>query len=281
MSAKDPLNQTLPASSSGPRYGLVYGRRTLPLSEGEFILGRGEDCHITLDSAQVSRRHARLLVTMAGVVVEDLGSVNGVILDGQRVAKRATVAPGATLKLADELLRLVDLTHESARTTAPLRHSDTLRVDLAETAGLENTERRQDAFAMLSTVAEKSLALGRVADAERVLSGVLGQVLADAQAKKPLPAALTEGAARQAARLAVAAGHGRWANYAISLYAALRRPLPMDVIDSLHENVRKLPQLETTRLSQYVTSLAGVDLSPAERFALRRLEGLLRVLKSI
>jgi pSer/pThr/pTyr-binding forkhead associated (FHA) protein len=62
--------------------------RTLRLGSGAFILGRGDTSEIVLDDAQVSRRHARLLVDGEDVVIEDLDTANGVWVDGDRVETR-------------------------------------------------------------------------------------------------------------------------------------------------------------------------------------------------
>jgi hypothetical protein len=51
------------------------------------LIGRDLDCHVTLDDPLVSRRHARILVGTDRVVVEDLGSRNGVLLNGVSIRR--------------------------------------------------------------------------------------------------------------------------------------------------------------------------------------------------
>ena len=68
---------------SGPR--LVSRRREWLLSEGSNVVGRDRDCAVRVDSATVSRRHARIVVTNGETVVEDLGSKNGIDVNGQLV----------------------------------------------------------------------------------------------------------------------------------------------------------------------------------------------------
>lgn len=71
-----------------PRYvlrgvgGAGFGR-TFPLV-GATVLGRGPDCDIRLDHPGVSRQHARLTPTDDGLLVEDMGSTNGWLLNEQR-----------------------------------------------------------------------------------------------------------------------------------------------------------------------------------------------------
>lgn len=55
---------------------------------GTVTLGRSDACEIQLSSGKVSRQHARITVTDAGLLLEDLGSangtrINGMVLDGQ------------------------------------------------------------------------------------------------------------------------------------------------------------------------------------------------------
>jgi DNA-binding winged helix-turn-helix (wHTH) protein len=57
------------------------------LSEGSNVVGRDGDCAIRIDSSTLSRRHARIVVTGREAVVEDLGSKNGTMVNGQRVVE--------------------------------------------------------------------------------------------------------------------------------------------------------------------------------------------------
>jgi DNA-binding winged helix-turn-helix (wHTH) protein len=64
---------------------IVWRNREWPLRDGENIVGRDPAAVISLDFPSVSRRHARLVVSEAGVTVEDLGSKNGTLLRQTRV----------------------------------------------------------------------------------------------------------------------------------------------------------------------------------------------------
>lgn len=52
---------------------------------GEYLLGRDPVCDVVLDDARVSRRHARLRVTDESAAIEDLGSKNGLAVDGRSI----------------------------------------------------------------------------------------------------------------------------------------------------------------------------------------------------
>ena len=65
-----------------PRPRIRFQHQELDLPLGVTLIGRDLDCQVTLDDPLVSRRHARIVVGTDRVVVEDLGSRNGVLLNG-------------------------------------------------------------------------------------------------------------------------------------------------------------------------------------------------------
>jgi hypothetical protein len=68
-----------------PRYRLRYLATDLELPLGEFVIGRSSACNLALDDALVSRRHAMLTVTADAVTAQDLGSRNGILVNGERI----------------------------------------------------------------------------------------------------------------------------------------------------------------------------------------------------
>jgi hypothetical protein len=81
----------------------------LPLTPPGIVVGRGNDADLRIDDPGVSRRHCELRVTDTGagprVSVHDLGSTNGVLVNGKRVEK-ATLVDGAEIRLGNTTLRL-------------------------------------------------------------------------------------------------------------------------------------------------------------------------------
>ena len=53
----------------------------------EMLIGRDADAEIFLDDMTVSRHHARVRATSEGFDVEDLQSLNGTYVDGERVTR--------------------------------------------------------------------------------------------------------------------------------------------------------------------------------------------------
>jgi DNA-binding winged helix-turn-helix (wHTH) protein len=83
--------------SSGAR--LVLGRREWSLSEGSNLVGRDRDCAIRVDSATVSRHHARVVVGRERATVEDLESKNGTNVNGRRVEQPVALTDGDRIQV--------------------------------------------------------------------------------------------------------------------------------------------------------------------------------------
>lgn len=78
------------------------GKRTV-LSGPRILIGRSRDCDIQLDDPNTSRRHAEVRREGDAWVVADLGSTNGIKVNGARVAE-AELHPGDEVTLG--LVRL-------------------------------------------------------------------------------------------------------------------------------------------------------------------------------
>src|SRR5215831_8818801 len=78
----------------GARHG-----HTFRMHAPQMIVGRKKGCGLRIPSASVSREHCRLQLIEGILTVEDLGSVNGTLLNGELVAERQTVRPGDQLKV--------------------------------------------------------------------------------------------------------------------------------------------------------------------------------------
>jgi ABC transport system ATP-binding/permease protein len=60
---------------------------------GVVVIGRHEECQVRIDSHDVSRRHAEVRWADGAPVIADLGSLNGIAVNGERVEK-ASLRPG-------------------------------------------------------------------------------------------------------------------------------------------------------------------------------------------
>ena len=63
--------------------------KVIPLVGPNFKIGRGETCHLRPNSEQVSREHAEFTISGESVVVRDLGSRNGTLVNGKALTTEA------------------------------------------------------------------------------------------------------------------------------------------------------------------------------------------------
>jgi len=72
------------------------------------LVGRGEEAKFRIPQDSVSRRHCEVFEESGGVFVRDVGSTNGTLLDGERIAAGAAcpVATGARIQVGGLVFRV-------------------------------------------------------------------------------------------------------------------------------------------------------------------------------
>jgi hypothetical protein len=244
------------------KFVLQYGSRELDVPNGRFSIGRAEDATLTLDDPLVSRHHAAIDVADGVATLVDLGSRNGVRVNGSKVSRERVLAPGDRIAVGSSEF-VFALPRDPAAQT--LVQAPTLRMS---------------AFGLFGMLAEKAFALGRGDEAERLLGPQLEQLLADAERGKKHDPALLDRACGYALKLAQLTGSAAWLDRVYRFYRAAGRLCPSAVVDELYVVVRKVKQPNVDELRAYlgvIRARAG-ELSPAERFLVSRLEGLERSL---
>ena len=87
--------------------------KVIPLAGPKFTIGRSETCHLRPSSEQVSREHAEFTIERNAVILRDLGSRNGTLVNG----KALTTEP---CKLKDrDLVQIGPLTFAVSILVAP------------------------------------------------------------------------------------------------------------------------------------------------------------------
>lgn len=280
------------------RYALRQGDVLRPLSVGRIQLGRAETCDISLDDPLVSRLHAALEVNGESLIVEDLGSRNGVRVNGERIEAPRVLRAGDVLRIGSAEFTIVreerppEASAGVATTQTVIRHSTTQRIG---------------PFGVLAALADKALALGHGEEAERILGKLLEELLPKARTTRPpgneesspskangapsgpqrgdgvtaLDESVFQQAGRYALRLAVVTGKGRWLDYLFRLYASQRRLMSAGLIEELYEAARKVQGTSPAHLEAYLAVLRSAPAirSPSERFLMGRLEGVLALLR--
>ena len=112
--AEPPVNSTPPRAGIDCRLGWHGGRIQLPA--GEHLVGRDTNVAVVIAEPGVSRRHARIRISDAGVTYEDLGSKNGSYRGGQRLHTLTDVLDGDVVRVGP-----VDVTFRISHPTASTR----------------------------------------------------------------------------------------------------------------------------------------------------------------
>jgi len=78
---------------------LALADRRLIVPPGGATIGRSRDCDVVIEDAGISRRHAEIRPGPAGWTVADLGSTNGVLVNGEPVDVARALQPGDRVEL--------------------------------------------------------------------------------------------------------------------------------------------------------------------------------------
>ena len=97
-----------------PPEGLPFDH---PFQGDSLVVGRAADADLTLADPFLSRRHTRFYRVGSTLYVEDLGSRNGTLLNGQKVLEPSPVAVGDSIKISNSVLTLQEEAPPAPRVT--------------------------------------------------------------------------------------------------------------------------------------------------------------------
>ncbi|MFY0578196.1 FHA domain-containing protein [Cystobacter fuscus] len=115
-SAPEPLppSATKLVCTAGPCAGQEFG-----LEEGEYVIGRANDNPICIPDSSVSRRHVLIRRLGGGWTVNDLGSGNGTLMNGEPLSEETPLVSGAVLTLGDTELTFNDASNATMMMPMP------------------------------------------------------------------------------------------------------------------------------------------------------------------
>jgi predicted component of type VI protein secretion system len=99
----EPLEPHVPAHIR--RALVVMDGKRMVVGPGGAVLGRSRDCDIVLSDANVSRHHAEIRPAGDGWTIADLGSTNGVVVNGRNARGAVPLAAGDQVELGTSTLR--------------------------------------------------------------------------------------------------------------------------------------------------------------------------------
>ncbi|RYG69331.1 FHA domain-containing protein, partial [bacterium] len=232
------------------RYRLRFQLQEVDLPPGETLIGRSLDCQVTIEDPLVSRQHARIVVRGDEATLEDLGSRNGVRLNGVVVRTSAPLKDGDRLRIGTQELVVAKLepaaAAKHARATGVLRLcancklpyprelvacpncEATEQTDEDTLSGGLNTGRQQSwSIQLLVEALERALSLARIGDAERILQRASAQLEEMLASGTPIEARHFNGVAAGALRVSTESNDVAWARWAIRVHR-IRGSVPAD-----------------------------------------------------
>ena len=279
-------------------FRLRHQQHNFELVPGDFLIGREPQCQLVLDDPLVSRKHAKLVVSEDSVKIHDLGSRNGVAVNGSKIDRPVVLSHGDRIVIGTQEMMLIaylppgfsDTDHPSGR----FRGAQTLTAMAAVTAQptpLPPTDSKAERFAdsirdtassalpTLSSLAEKALGLGRIEEAERILSSMAAEILKSLQHGESVSADTVDAVGQHSVRLAALTGKAKWVDSVVAIYTRAKRPFSAAIIDELHGAIRKIEPVDVKAFRAYVAVLRekAAAHGPAERFLVQRIESLERL----
>lgn len=91
----------------------------IKLKDGVTTLGRSNECNLKVASSQVSRKHCQLFERNGYLMVKDLGSANGVLVNGELIDEQRVLDHGDELLIGDVTFR-VERLGQAAAPAAPV-----------------------------------------------------------------------------------------------------------------------------------------------------------------
>jgi FHA domain len=236
------------------RYRLRFVLQELDLPQGGTIIGRSLDCHLTLEDPLVSRRHARIVVDDSGARIEDMGSRNGVRVNGAVIREPIALRNGDRVRIGtqDFVFCCVDPAGNAhSRTTGQLRLCANCRLpyprELLACPSCEATEQTDDDtltgndrltahvwnLQLMIESLERALRLARLEDAERILQRAIAQAEEVIAAGASIDSETLGGLAVQAVAMSLASGDLAWTHWVLDIYGRTGRVPPVEVTERL------------------------------------------------
>ncbi len=290
------------------RYRLRFLLQEFDLPRGATLIGRSSDCHVTIEDPLVSREHARIVIDDDGARAEDLGSRNGVKINGVGIMSRGTapLKDGDRLRIGTQELVFCTVatvaTTPSAKTTGFLRYCASCRlpypqelsacpacgateqVDEEAITGVGLASQSTWGLQMLVEVMDKALRTDRMPDAVRAVQRAKTQLEEQLAVNGPIDAEQFHVLASSTIRVSLAAHEPVWACWIAHVYGQLKTP-PSDAVLALFAEISaKYPAEVAPPLADLLAALRealtekGADLSrqksDAHRVAIARIESL-------
>jgi hypothetical protein len=213
------------------------------------LIGRGPHCRVVVLDPLVSREHALIRISRTEVLIEDLRSANGVYVNNVRIFEPCQLFDGDRILIGTNEIAVFSSSSGSRPQPVPLQTSS-FPAPSGARPGV-STE-RADALEVLGRLANRMLAQGMPAEAERILADHLRHVLQGARSGLPVPPSMCAHAARFALMLAARLHNGAWVNYAIELHLRAELALAPETLKLLQDALGSAKNVDHALYGYYV-----------------------------
>ncbi len=225
---------------------LRCGNRVFGLRQGSYVVGRSSSADIHLDDSLVSRRHCVIHVDGHGdLAVEDLGSRNGILLNGEQVKERCPLTHGDRISVGPRVLVVTsavarngfDTVDTSLRATMP--HDQPRQPNLErqpnnlERAEAEGETRSGTVYQMFLASAARALEEDDLEAAENLAGNLFVSVRAALARGKAADESEFHSTVKLGLTLAQRTGTRRWVDKVLVLHVAAGAHLAAEAVEHL------------------------------------------------
>jgi predicted component of type VI protein secretion system len=254
------------------RFCLQFRGYEFFLNNNEALVGRSSACTIVINDPRVSRRHARFYVERSQLVVEDLGSRNGTIVNDVTIRQTIVLSHHDVVCVGGSEIRIEAALDTAARAAAAIAEEVQ---DPFYTSCEGDTEiwGVDPLFSML----ENALAVGVLDEAREVLKRLFSEMF---RGRTHSPNAM-ERTAHLTLHYAHAAKDGAVLDQLFVLFRTLRHVMPAPLVEEARLFSVRTSHPISEVLRTYVEWLRSETprLNPQEKFSLYRAETVLRSLR--
>ena len=279
------------------RYRLRFLLQEIDLPPGDTVIGRSASCHVTIEDPLVSRQHARSRVQPGTVTIEDLGSRNGLMVNGRSIGGLVELRDGDRIRIGTQELVFCAVRAQSRPGVGPgsrpagfmchcascgLPYPAELvqcpacgsheRMDEDTISGVVGESEKNWTLELLVDVLQKAVGLERWDDVERMLTRSKANVEERLAGSKGIDREHLDRLAHAAAALAAARKEAEWGQWVLSVHASLGLVPQQEVtarLSTLPPGVRASLAQEASRVLQSVDASQSdpTDLARVERLS--------------
>jgi hypothetical protein len=223
------------------RFRLRFLLQEFELKPGDTLIGRSDDCQITIFDPLVSRRHAKIHVAAEEAILEDLGSRNGCRVNGTAIKTAQKLSVGDRIRIGKYEFVFSELTPSAPsprlRQTGSLVYCASCDMAYSGEMGMcpscgsshsldEDTrsgvarERGNEAWAidMLVELFNKAVSGRREADADRIMRQIMSGLETHLRSAVRFEAERLAAVADAAIELSNLQNTGFWVHWAVDFY---------------------------------------------------------------